>query len=38
VLNEILASAEGVDAEGSDDDLEIWWGTVEIDRLASGLT
>ena len=38
VLKEILATAEGLDAEASDDDLDIWWGTVEIDRLASGLT
>ena len=37
VLKEILATAEGVDADPSDDDLDIWWGTVEIDRLASGL-
>lgn len=38
VLKEILATAEGLDAEASDDDLDAWWGTVEIDRLASGLT
>jgi hypothetical protein len=38
VLKEILATAEGVHAESSDDDLDIWWGNVEIDRLASGLT
>jgi hypothetical protein len=38
VLKEILANTEGVDAEASDDDLDAWWGTVEIDRVASGLT
>jgi hypothetical protein len=38
VLKEILAKAEGVNAEASDDDLDAWWGVVEIDRLASGLT
>jgi hypothetical protein len=38
VLKEILANTAGVDAEASDDDLNTWWGTVEIDRVASGLT
>jgi alkanesulfonate monooxygenase SsuD/methylene tetrahydromethanopterin reductase-like flavin-dependent oxidoreductase (luciferase family) len=38
VLKEILATTEGIDAEASDDDLDAWWGTVEIDRLANGLT
>ncbi len=38
VLKEILATAEGLDADASDDDLDAWWGTVEIDRMASGLT
>lgn len=38
VPKEILASTGEVDAEASDDDLDAWWGTVEIDRVASGLT
>lgn len=38
VLKELLANTEGVDAEASDDDLDAWWGTVEIDRVANGLT
>jgi hypothetical protein len=38
VLKEILANTKGVNAEASDDDLDAWWGTVEIDRVASGLT
>jgi len=38
VLKEILANTEGVEAEASDDDLDAWWGTVETDRVANGLT
>jgi hypothetical protein len=38
LLKEILARAEGLDAKASDDDLHLWRGTIEIDRLPSGLT
>jgi hypothetical protein len=38
VLKDLLANAEGVDAQASDDDLDTWWGTVEVDRMVSGLT
>lgn len=38
LLREIVAKVDGFDAAGSDEDLDRWWGTVEVDRLASGLT
>lgn len=38
LLEEIVAKAGDVDAGASDDDVDLWWGSVEIDRLASGLT
>jgi hypothetical protein len=38
VLTEIVGRAEDLDAQATDDDLDTWWGVVEIDRLASGLT
>jgi hypothetical protein len=38
VLSEIVGRAEDLDGEATDDDLDMWWGIVEIDRLASGLT
>jgi hypothetical protein len=38
LLKQIVARVEGLDATGSDDDIDLWWGSVEIDRLASGLT
>jgi hypothetical protein len=38
LLQEIVGKVEGVNASLSDDELDLWWGTVEIDRLASGLT
>jgi hypothetical protein len=38
VLSEIVNRAEDLDGEATDDDLDMWWGIVEIDRLASGLT
>lgn len=38
VLKEVLANVEGVDAGASDDDLDAWWGIVDSDRVASGLT
>jgi hypothetical protein len=38
LLKEIIDKVEGLDVAGSDDDIDRWWGTVEVDRLASGLT
>lgn len=38
LLEEIVGKVGNFDPSGSDDDLELWWGLVEIDRLASGLT
>ncbi|MDO6414621.1 hypothetical protein Q4F19_09540 [Sphingomonas sp. BIUV-7] len=38
LLTEIVAKVGSPDPEASDDDLDLWWGLVEIDRLASGLT
>lgn len=38
LLEKIVAQVEGLDTTASDDDLDRWWGSVEIDRLASGLT
>lgn len=38
LIKEIAAKVEGLDADASDDDLDQWWGSVEGDRLVSGLT
>lgn len=38
LLTEIFAKVGNLNADASDDDLDLWWGSVEIDRLASGLT
>ena len=38
LLREIIAKVDGFDAAGSDEELDRWWGLVEVDRLASGLT
>ena len=38
LLEEIVAKVEGSGAADADDDLDLWWGLVESDRLASGLT
>jgi hypothetical protein len=38
LLKKIMAQVEGLDTTAADDDLDRWWGSVEIDRLASGLT
>ena len=38
LIKEIATKVEGLDANASDDDLDQWWGSVEGDRLTSGLT
>ncbi|MET0268885.1 MAG: hypothetical protein ABW173_00525 [Sphingomonas sp.] len=38
LLAEIIAKVGEPEAGASDDDLDLGWGGVEIDRLASGLT
>ena len=38
LLKEIATKVDGLDATASDDDLDRWWGLVEADRMASGLT
>lgn len=38
LLREIIAKVAGLDVNGSDEELDRWWGVVEVDRLASGLT
>jgi hypothetical protein len=38
LMTEIIDKVGGVDPAASDEDLDLWWGSVEIDRLASGLT
>ena len=38
LLEEITGKVDGLHATATDDDLDLWWGAVEIDRLASGLT
>lgn len=38
LMMEIIGKVDGLDATASDDDLDRWWGSVESDRLASGLT
>ena len=37
-LQEGISGVGGPGPEATDDDLDLWWGSVEIDRLASGLT
>lgn len=38
LLSEIIGKVGRVDPAASDEELDLWWGSVEIDRLASGLT
>jgi hypothetical protein len=38
LLREIISKVDGLDVTGSDEELDQWWGLVEVDRLASGLT
>lgn len=38
LITEIVRKVGNPDPDASDDDLYLWWGSVEIDRLASGLT
>ncbi|TVV74509.1 hypothetical protein [Sphingomonas solaris] len=38
LLTEIIAKVERLEDAASDEELDQWWGLVEIDRLASGLT
>lgn len=38
LLAEIIAKTGALDPAGSDEEVDLWWGSVEIDRLASGLT
>jgi hypothetical protein len=38
LLQEIVAKVGDPDPQASDEELDLWWGSVEIDRLASGLT
>ena len=38
MMKEIIGKVDGLDKTASDDDIDLWWGAVEIARMASGLT
>lgn len=38
MMKEIIGKVDGLDITASDEDLDLWWGSVEIARKVSGLT
>ena len=38
MMKEIISKVDGLDITASDDDIDLWWSSVEIARKVSGLT